>query len=79
MRSHSLGHSWKELIFITFNLKYKNLIIYMCGTQWRSCLRHYATSRKVAGSIPHEVIGFFFNILIFYVFRHQTRRQKVLD
>jgi hypothetical protein len=23
-------------------------------------LRHYATSRKVAGSIPDEVIGFFF-------------------
>jgi hypothetical protein len=25
----------------------------------RSWLRHYATSRKVAGSIPDEVIGFF--------------------
>jgi hypothetical protein len=25
----------------------------------RSLLRHYATSRKVAGSIPDEVIGFF--------------------
>jgi hypothetical protein len=24
-----------------------------------SSLRHYATSRKVAGSIPDEVIGFF--------------------
>jgi hypothetical protein len=24
-----------------------------------SWLRHYATSRKVAGSIPDEVIGFF--------------------
>jgi hypothetical protein len=23
-------------------------------------LRHYATSRKVAGSIPDEIIGFFF-------------------
>jgi hypothetical protein len=29
------------------------------GTQWRRWLRHYATSRKVAGSIPDEVIGFF--------------------
>jgi hypothetical protein len=26
---------------------------------WRSWLRHYATNRKVAGSIPDEVIGFF--------------------
>jgi hypothetical protein len=29
------------------------------GTRKRSCLRHYATRRKVAGSIPDEVIGFF--------------------
>jgi hypothetical protein len=29
------------------------------STRWRSCLRHYATSRKAAGSIPDEVIGFF--------------------
>jgi len=29
------------------------------GTRWRSWLRHCATSRKVAGSIPHGVIGFF--------------------
>jgi coenzyme F420-reducing hydrogenase delta subunit len=29
--------------------------------RYSSWLRHYATSRKVAGSIPHEVIGFIFN------------------
>jgi hypothetical protein len=29
------------------------------GTRQRSWLRHYATSRKVAGLIPDEVIGFF--------------------
>jgi hypothetical protein len=29
------------------------------GTRWRSWLRHYATNRKVAGSIPDEVTGFF--------------------
>jgi hypothetical protein len=29
------------------------------GTRWRSWLTHYATSRKVAGPIPDEVIGFF--------------------
>jgi hypothetical protein len=28
------------------------------GTRWRSWLRRYVTSRKVAGSIPDEVIGF---------------------
>jgi hypothetical protein len=25
------------------------------GAQWRSWLRHYATSRKIAGSSPDEV------------------------
>jgi hypothetical protein len=30
------------------------------GTRWRSCLRHYATSRKVAGSSTDEVD--FFNL-----------------
>ena len=29
------------------------------GTQWRSWLRHCATGRKVAGSIPDGVIGIF--------------------
>ena len=29
------------------------------GTRWRSWLRHCATSRKVAGSIPDGVIGIF--------------------
>jgi len=29
------------------------------GTRWRSWLRHCATSRKVAGSIPDGVIGNF--------------------
>jgi hypothetical protein len=27
--------------------------------RYKTALRHYATSRKVAGSIPYEVIGFF--------------------
>jgi hypothetical protein len=30
----------------------------MRGTRHRSWLSHYATSRKVAGSYPDEVIGF---------------------
>ena len=29
------------------------------GTRWRSWLRHCATSRKVGGSIPDGVIGFY--------------------
>ena len=29
------------------------------GTRWRSWVRHCATSRKVAGSIPDDVIGMF--------------------
>jgi hypothetical protein len=29
------------------------------GKQWRSWLRHCATSPKVAGSIPDRVIGIF--------------------
>jgi hypothetical protein len=29
------------------------------GTRWCSSLRHYATSRKVAGSISLEITGFF--------------------
>jgi hypothetical protein len=34
------------------------------GTRQRSWLKHYATSRKVAGSIHDEVIGFFLICLI---------------
>jgi hypothetical protein len=30
----------------------------VCEGRWRSWLRHCATNRKVAGSIPNEVIGF---------------------
>jgi hypothetical protein len=37
----------------TFYIYYNNII---GGTQWRSWLRHYAKSRRVAGSIPDEVI-----------------------
>ena len=29
------------------------------GTRWRNWLRHCATSRKVSGSIPDDVIGIF--------------------
>jgi hypothetical protein len=33
-----------------------NLLKYMCGAQWLGCC---ATNRKVAGSIPDDVIGIF--------------------
>jgi hypothetical protein len=36
-----------------------SLTVLPWGTQQCSWLRHYATSQKVAGSIPNEVIGFF--------------------
>jgi len=32
---------------------------YWGGMRWRSWLRHYVTSRKVAGSIPDGIIGIF--------------------
>jgi hypothetical protein len=35
-----------------------NSVVYW-GTRWRNRLRHYDTSRKVAGSIPDEVSEFF--------------------
>jgi hypothetical protein len=35
------------------------------GTRWRSWLRHYTTSRKVAGSIPDDIIGIFLLTLSF--------------
>jgi hypothetical protein len=39
------------------DLDFGNLMYW--GTPQRSWLRHYATSRKVAGLIPDEVIRFF--------------------
>jgi hypothetical protein len=34
------------------------------GTQWASWLRHRATRRKVAVSIPYDVIGIFIDIIL---------------
>jgi hypothetical protein len=36
-----------------------NVTVIFRGTRQRNWLRHYATSQKVAASIPDEVIGFF--------------------
>jgi hypothetical protein len=43
----------------TFSTLFEGLYSSEGGMRWRSWLRHNATSRKVAGSIPDEVIGFF--------------------
>jgi hypothetical protein len=50
----------QEISKLTASSKYfhSNYYLYL-GTQYRSWLRNYATSRKVAGSNPDEVIGFF--------------------
>jgi hypothetical protein len=39
---------------------YVYIYIYVWDKWWRSCFRQRDTSRKVAGSIPDGVIGFFF-------------------
>ena len=44
---------------IRFFLYFLPTLVYFRGTRWRSWLRHYATNRKVAGSIPDGVIGIF--------------------
>ena len=39
--------------------EFANFFSYIRGTRWRSWLKHCATIRKVAGSIPDGVIGIF--------------------
>jgi hypothetical protein len=46
------SHRWQRIIEQTNTFKY-------LAHSW---LRHYTTRWKVAGSIPDEVIGFFFSI-----------------
>ena len=57
--THTLTHTHTQI--------YLYVCVYVCvcvcvlqgGTGWRSWLRHCATSRKVAGSIPDGVFGIF--------------------
>jgi len=44
--------------FFMLNIE-EYIYIYTHNMGWRSWLRHCATSRKVAGSIPDDVIGIF--------------------
>ena len=46
-----------KLSFTAFLIFYN--LYYVGGARWRGWLRPYATSRKVAGSIPDDVIGIF--------------------
>jgi hypothetical protein len=51
-------HSYNtERKYITIN--FVSLSLAFRGTCQSTWLRHYATSRKVAGSIPDEIIGIF--------------------
>jgi hypothetical protein len=53
---------WRPCRLQTFTPNVTQVIFYKyycLGTQYHSWLRHYATSQKVAGSNPDEVIGFF--------------------
>jgi hypothetical protein len=46
-------------IFVAHHQEVYSIYTVYQGTRWRSWLRHCATSRKVAGSIPDDVIGIF--------------------
>jgi len=58
-------HSWLGITKLWAALHLLKLVKLMLlsklheGTRWRSWLRHCATSRQVAGSIPDGVIGIF--------------------
>ena len=46
-------------IYLPKTIEFPTIWLYFWGTRWRSWLRHWSTSRKVAGSIPDGVIGIF--------------------
>ena len=60
-------HNWKiRMIYAVYGLRKRTqicgIVYFVYTTQlsrWRSLLRHFATSLKVAGSIPDGVIGIF--------------------
>ena len=59
----SLVMNWTQFIFsYPVSLRHNWMLYFPSrygGTRWSSWLRHCATSRKVAGSIPDGVIGIF--------------------
>jgi hypothetical protein len=52
----NISNKYNTVIVLSFYLKTNRE---RGGTRYRRWLRHCATSRKVAGSIPDEVIVFF--------------------
>jgi hypothetical protein len=54
---HTYTDAWFRilLIYLVLNL---SITFTSGGTRWCSWLRHCATSPKVAGSIPDDIIGF---------------------
>ena len=46
-----------SLLFSNYSYVFNILFVFFLGTLRRSWLRHCATSRKVAGSIPYGVTG----------------------
>jgi hypothetical protein len=57
IRLHSIVFNY---LSTGINLLLRLYCIYIIGdARYCNWLRHYATSRKVASSIPDEVIGFF--------------------
>jgi hypothetical protein len=44
---------------LCLDLRILGYLTFLGDTRWCSLLRHYATSRKVAGSIPDGVTGIF--------------------
>ena len=55
------GHKYQQYVLTYSSPKYS---IGLCIHAWRSWLRHYASSRKIAGSTPDGVIGIFIYIIL---------------
>jgi hypothetical protein len=51
--------TWSWWVADSLVLYHFSLSTYLFSTRWRSLLRHCATSRKVAGTIPDGVTGMF--------------------
>ena len=51
------GTTYSHSVLFVLLILYTRIMFVAWGTRWRSWLRHCATSRNVAGSIPEGVIG----------------------
>jgi len=57
--SHFTALHYSDCAISALSIVYNSPICCIWGTRWYSWLRHCATSRKVAGSIPNGVIEIF--------------------